>query len=318
MLAGMQNPFLIVRFVLFALMLITSILSLSFASWNIHATSAAEVSLSAVTILLVFTSCLTIICIILALLELPFPRVRASWIMFECIWAAVLSVFQIGAAIGITVDFAMLGQAETDPAIRVSTTLLVPTTWFSCFTLFTFFSLFFISALTHRRQYDDIWNHSPYDIHWFSQGAAHDKHTLRPGSETKTRPAVDSWARFMNDAEWCPPKHRPAPIPPTDNMPWAKQQPARRGVDMPFATRPETTTPLRVPGKVTSQQTAAQTSRFIERFRESRILSRPGSLSTIDHSRVAQFPPAISDHDLPIPLPRRSEWFRADAITSRH
>jgi len=319
----MQNPFLIIRLVLFALIFNTSVLSLSFASWNIRVVSAAELALSAVTILLVFTSSVSILCIVLGVLQLPFPRARTSWILFECIWSAVLSIFQIGSAIGTAVNYAMLAQETeiNDRAIYASMALLVQTTWFNSFTCLTYFCVLIISALTHRRAFEDIWSQSPYEIDWFHQDG--DKVSIvHPSAESKSHRVVDSWSRFMNDVECNPIKRKRAPSPVVDKAPWAENQKVRRGVDNPFARKPETTPqsttpPLRVQPKAASQDLASDHSRFLERFCESRTLSRPQTPSQLN--RTARLPDPLHDHDLPIPLPKLSEWMRADAIQSnRH
>jgi len=321
----MQNPFLIIRLVLFALIFNTSVLSLSFVSWNIRVVSSAELALSAVTILLVFTSSVSIFCIVLGVLQLPFPRARTSWIMFECIWSAVLSIFQTGSAIGIAVNYAILVQETeiNDRAIYASMALLVQTTWFNSFTFFTYFCVLIISVLTHRRMVDDIWSQSPYEIDWFHQDG--DKVSIvRPPAESKRKShrVVDSWGLFMNDVECAPVKRKPAPSPVVDKAPWAENQKVRRGVDHPFARKPEvsppsTTPPLRIQQKAASQDAKSDHSRFLERFCESRTLSRPQSPPQLNHT--ARIPDPVHDHDLPIPLPRLSEWMRADAIQgNRH
>jgi len=321
----MQNPFLIIRLVLFALIFNTSVLSLSFASWNIRVVSAAGLALSAVTILLVFTSSVSIFCIVLGVLQLPFPRARTSWILFECIWSAVLSIFQIGSAIGIAVNYAMLVQETeiNDRAIYASMALLVQTTWFNSFMCFTYFCFLTISALTHRRMYDDIWSQSPYELDWFHQDG--DKVSIRvarPSAERKSNRVVDSWCRFMNDVECDPVKRKSAPFPVIHRAPWAENQKVRRGVDNPFArnpvtSTPSTTPPLRVHPKAASQDTTSDHSRFLQRFCESRTLSRPQSPPQLNPT--ARSPDPVHDHNLPIPLPRLSEWMRADAIQSnRH
>jgi hypothetical protein len=61
-------------------------------------------------------------------------------------------------------------------------------------------------------------------------------------------------------------------------------------------------------------------SRFIERFRESQLQPSASwwetpaqyGLQLTPHAEV--FPRKVDDHDVPIPLPRLSEWIRADAV----
>jgi hypothetical protein len=313
----MQNLFLIIRLVLFALIFNTSVLTLSFASWNIRVVSAAELALSSVTILLVFTSSVSIFCVVLGVLQIPFPRARTSWTLFECIWSAVLSLFQIGSAIGIAVNYAMLVQDTeiNERTIYASMALLVHATWFSSFTCFTYFCLLIISVLTHRRAYDDIWSQSPYEIDWFSQDG--DRASIvHPSAEFMPHQIVDSWYRFMSDVECAPIKRKRAPRAVVEKAPWAEDLKVRRGVDNPFARKPEasppsTTTPLRIQPKAASRDPTSDHSRFLERFCESRTLTRPQNPPQVNDA--ARFPDTVRDHDLPIPLPRLSKWMRAGA-----
>jgi hypothetical protein len=171
--------------------------------------------------------------------------------------------------------------------------------------------------------FDDIWSQSPYEIDWFHLSG--DKVSIvhpRASAESKSQRVVDSWCRFMNDVECTPIKRKRAPSPVVDRAPWAENQKVRRGVDHPFARKPEaippsTTPPLRVQPKAASQDTTSDHSRFLERFCESRTLSRPQSPPQLNHT--ARSPGPAHDHDLPSPLPSLSEWMRADAIQSnRH
>jgi hypothetical protein len=162
--------------------------------------------------------------------------------------------------------------------------------------------------------FEDIWSQSPYEIDWFHQGGG-EVSVVRPPPEKKRKShrVVDSWSDFMNDVECAPIERTRPPSPVVDKAPWAENQKVRRGVDNPFARKPEaippsTTPPLRIQPKAASQITTSDHSRFLERFCESRTLSRPQSPPQLNH--------AVHDHDLPIPLPRLSKWMRADAIQS--
>jgi len=108
--------------------------------------------------------------------------------------------------------------------------------------------------------------------------------------------------------------------------PWARSNNIRRGIDMPFkrqespsTVRSSTSTAIvRLPTMPLDAQGRNTTcSRFIEKIRESHIITR--SETPIQNgfhltSRGDAFPSKVDDHNLPIPLPRLSEWIRADAV----
>lgn len=171
----------------------------------------------------------------------------------------------------------------------------------------------FITGMAHIRLHPNIWMASIYSVEWFKSPASYP--TEKDGRTSDSND--DSWSRYMGDVEasrnQCGHK-----------APWARN--IRRGIDAPFERRdrssssptsPSTTaTPLPIaPLKVQPRSIAG--SRFIEKFRESQIVSRsetPSQYGMHFSSRVDPFPPRVEDHDLPIPLPRLSEWIRADAI----
>lgn len=178
-----------------------------------------------------------------------------------------------------------------------------------------YFAALFITALAHRRAYPYIWSQSPYDIDWFSY-TGNDRNITTPSKR---------WTRDLDDTEDLANEEGEKPASIASKAPWAQAKNVRRGIDSPFSKRTDVETtpmtmPLRFQPKAAAPQASRRTlsgSRFIEPFKESRMLSRPESTSNF-HShhtnRVALFPPTITDHDLPIPLPRLSEWIRADAI----
>jgi hypothetical protein len=109
-----------------------------------------------------------------------------------------------------------------------------------------------------------------------------------------------------------------------ETIPWVGT-PIRRGVDPPFtkpghtANQSLTSPPPRADLPTYPNQTAAPIgtagSRYLEKFRESSVLSRTESLAqytTHYLTHKGSFPSSVADLDKPIPLPRRSEWIKAD------
>ncbi|KAG6814305.1 hypothetical protein H0H92_013430 [Tricholoma furcatifolium] len=302
----MQSPFFIARFVSFGLLANLNVLIIAFAAWNASASIQAGISVSATTGLIIFNACALLLGITIGLVEAVFPEANTARVLLECVWTAVLSVFQTGTAISATINGATLCRSIDALELCASSYLVVPVTWASTIILFSHFLTLFIIAVAHARLLPNIWTRSVYSIEWFH----HDEtgcHTLDPESDT--------WARYVKDIEANPPSSEDNSL----KAPWAK--PIRRGVDAPFKSSPpsvnstpSTAASLPVaPLRIQSRPMAG--SRFIERFRESSRLSRPENLSQMQSAHPPQ-PELFSevDHDLPIPLPRLSEWIRADDI----
>ncbi|KAF8163207.1 hypothetical protein B0H34DRAFT_794941 [Crassisporium funariophilum] len=326
----MRNPFLIFRLVFLALLSNIGLLSLIFASWNISATLSVGYSVPTTSIFIVFESCLLFLCVALALIDFFRLRRNISRAMLECVWVGILSLFQIGAAISSTVNGpAIACYATADWNICASSSLLVPTTWLSSLLSLAYFLTLFITTMAHKRVYPDIWKRTVYGVEWFG---GHEELPSKEKSITdfcRKIPRVDDDPYFdhYEDIESTSARKRHYPL--RDSIgasaPWASA-PVRRGVDPPFATRPTTRsdrsspTTLNVPLPSFPDKSAGSShtsTRFIEKFRESSVLARSetsGQFTTHHHARQDSFPPSVADIDSPIPLPRLSEWVRADAL----
>jgi len=313
-----------------------NLLTLIFSAWNISASSVAGLSVPATSIFIIFESCLLFACVALALVELFRPQIKTSKIPFECCWVALLSVFEIGAAISVIANGPiMLCREKSDWEICVSVSLLVPVTWLKSLISFSYFLALFFTSMAHVRDDHELWSKTMYTVDWFNSPRASPKQPQGHADNWEEKPHEEekSYSRYLDDIESTSSRKLKAhsidirsatDIP----APWARVNNVIRGVDAPFAKRdggmstqtsPRSTgdktlplTPIYM--KMQSSKTGTVGSRFIEKFRESRVLSRSETPSQYgSHFMTTDYPPVI-DHDLPIPLPRLSEWVRADAL----
>lgn len=171
-----------------------------------------------------------------------------------------------------------------------------------------------MTTMSHTQMCPDIWSETVFSVNWFNHRdtiLSLEKGGEMSASDIDGVMASKSCLKLSDDCE---------------KAPWAQGTNIRRGIDSPFkqpsplssARSSRVTTPTSLPVaplRIQARSTAG--SRFIEKFRESKILSRsetPSQYGLHFENRVAPFPPRVEDHDLPIPLPRLSEWIRADAI----
>ncbi|KAG6903196.1 hypothetical protein C0995_002739 [Termitomyces sp. Mi166 len=312
-----------------ALLVNLNILILAFAAWSASAAARSGISVSVATVFSIIESCALFIGVILYVTssrhvdnsysnnlvrgtaEFVVSRVNTARVIFECIWTAILSVCQTGTAISATVNVFEVCRSTDNWESCASSSLLIPTSWLSSIILFAYFVALFITAIAYVPLIPEIWTQSIYSMDWFS---------LRgPNSKCeKVALETDTWSRYIKDIEATGSRSDDSAM----HAPWAKT--IRRGIDPPFkssglsaASSPSTTTtslPV-APLRIQSRNIAG--SRFIERFRESARLSRRENVSQIQstgQNQVNPFPPRVEDYDLPIPLPRLSEWIRADDI----
>lgn len=180
---------------------------------------------------------------------------------------------------------------------------------------FAYFFTFLITILSHRRVVQGIFSQSISSVDWFNVGQAHQVYLGKNTSWEK-----DDLESKGSKQDLC------------SNIiaPWTQERPLRRGVDAPFVVASNRSSPSSpaqskvlpaLPDYRLSTMQAFSPSRFVERFRESRIVSRfetPSDFGKYMVRRDSQpFPSTILDHDKPIPK-AGCEWLRADAMRSPH
>ncbi|KIY64229.1 hypothetical protein CYLTODRAFT_493277 [Cylindrobasidium torrendii FP15055 ss-10] len=330
----MRSPFLIARLVTFALLTYFSLLVLVFAAWNIAATKAIQQPVPGSAALLVFDSCLLFVFIALSFIEFAFKKFKLAIVGFEIGWVCMLSMFEVGASISLVANGpVMTCQFSSEWGICASSYLLIPTVWLKSFTLLGYFFLLLISVLSHGRDLPTIWITSIYAVPWFNPNCI--EYVGQPGTKELLDPDNDTWTRYLaniassadTDCEKAEKTH------------WSQSIDIKRGIDSPFMLRDDErlsavssfqNRPQRPPRPPT--QALSIGSRFVERFRDSRVLSRPPAPPPVPAMRshfsidtestglgrqtMMSFATDVADHDKPIPLPRHSQWLRADLTKS--
>ncbi|KAJ6455684.1 hypothetical protein C8R45DRAFT_584737 [Mycena sanguinolenta] len=238
---------------------------------------------------------------------------------FECGWSIPLLVFQFAATIGASVHVL---PPTSGTVVSASHTLLLAVAWMTAILTTIYLAGLIGAIMLHKSMFPEIWSASAPSVDWFVHRQL-DANSLDN----------DSWTRYLGDIESSAMQKqpfanisesgtRPATPKPTYNekAPWAPNG-IRRGVDEPFTFRTESDIASEAPSTLSSKLNAALPplplrvktkaksagSRFIERFRESRVPVHPSQ-----QEPTTSFPPGVDDHNMPIPLPRRSEWVRAN------
>ena len=211
-----------------------------------------------------------------------------------------------------------------------------------------YFLILFITSALHVHDVPAIWSTSIFIVEWFPSHSCDRASVHKPESE----PSVyrdseeggfrDSWGRYWpfkrrdpgsRDSDQQSQQSRISTRPK-----WSKALTIRRGIDEPFGGKgsrnntiaskrdsaPHTGGDLLLPPEVVHSKESltgrSEGSRYVELFRESILPPIPTTqLDTHSYyglgstSRVTSpFPIKLADNDKPIPLPRLSEWIRAD------
>ncbi|KAF5315739.1 hypothetical protein D9611_004603 [Ephemerocybe angulata] len=336
----MRNGFLLVRCVFFALLLLLTLLTMTFASWNINSSLKAGQTVATTSGLILFECCAFFIFTALAFLEVFRPKSNTARISVECSWVAGISLFQLGASISATINGSVFAcRASSAADICASAWLLVPSMWLKSMITFAYFFSLLITVLAHREICDDIWKETIYTMAWFESGidrvvakarAARLDRDVEKGKsssdwDVESAQEEDPYGGYFDDIESSSARKKQFATPETNTAPaaapWANEVPIRRGKDTPFSVN---STPATMAKALPPAPKSNASSRFIERFRESRILSRfelPSLYGThfMNNGSTPFQPPTSPNHDVdkPIPLPRLSQWVRADDHSRR-
>ncbi|KXN85476.1 hypothetical protein AN958_11280 [Leucoagaricus sp. SymC.cos] len=298
-----------------ALLLLFGLLLIGFAAWNVNSTLTTGQHGSSVFML--FTNCLLVILISSATIEHFKPHIRSANVLVECTWVAIVALFQLGAAISTTTSGSFLTcQRTNDWSICASSTVLVPVTWINTFIAFTYFFALSVSAMSHVHTYPDIWARTLYTVDWFMDPRL--KVVLQHAT---SQPRMISWSEYLQGMKPVVEKryhHTLEEGRDVEKAPWAENTNVRRGKDDPYASSVtcsrsgRSTPPPPLPSKTHSK--ASSTSSFGSRFVERLSRERNKSFILPQINTTSPFPSTIVNHDLPIPLPHKSEWVPADRL----
>ncbi|KAI0341787.1 hypothetical protein BDW22DRAFT_275489 [Trametopsis cervina] len=327
----MRNSFLIARTVFFCILVYLNILGIGFAAWNVHAQTAAGLSVSGAPIFIIFNAA------------------RTAQVAFECGWTAVLSILQLAAAVDVSIngppDYC---SAPSLIAVCSSSTALTALSWASSTILMMYFLTLFITSVSHYGTYRGVWWTTVYNVPWFDN--SHAVNVAFP-SEGPAIPAKDPSSPYENpvfraheDNLPLTPPH--VPFAQRDNIDlerashsgngssvsldscrpvWAKSVKTRRGVDPPFSSIPGAA--QRISRALKSYWSGATNVPPTPPPKPS--LPLPDHLSSnsfmndsgfVDCHRASygHFPHEVEDIDLPIARTHMKEWVKADRAVLAH
>ncbi|KAI0273675.1 hypothetical protein BC834DRAFT_966164 [Gloeopeniophorella convolvens] len=313
-----KNPFLLVRFVAFSLLLFMMFTALVSAAWNVGASRATGVHVDGASAFVIFNSIATTLLIAVAWGDLALtPTFSSSAMGFECAWTGIFATLQIAASIYITLSGPPeYCKAKTPLSVCASITLLVPVTWLSAMTLLAYWIAVMTLCITHLRLHDQLWRTPIYAVTWFSEdgtAASRDEAPQLPPLDTSTSarlsvvpPRRHSISSFPQDVERQNPVDREKPLPsPGQPSAWyTRLLPGRPGKDHPFAFRRTKAPEFQwwVPPAQGDGENPSPKLRPVPAAGD----SEPPPLAALPPAREAEL-----DEDKPIPAGSRSQWVRA-------
>ncbi|KAJ7905386.1 hypothetical protein B0H14DRAFT_3541409 [Mycena olivaceomarginata] len=312
-----SNPFNIARLIVLSLQVHLNVLVFVSALWNVNVTQASGQPLPTAELCLILTS--ITFCIMISLwgivwcLKITSPFLAS--LKFECGWLTLLLMFQFAATIGASVHVLPPGSSSV---VSASHRLLLAAAWMAAVLTALYLAALIGAIMLHKSMFSEIWSASAPSVDWFVHRKL-DANNMESDSWTRYLGDIESSAmrkqRFGNTSDYgtnATTDPKPQSLPRESAM--GTKHPSRTESDVASEARSVSPSklnaalpplPLRVEAKSKSPG-----SRFIERFRESQVPVRPSPRVGLPST---PFPSAVDDHNMPIPLPRWSEWIRADA-----
>ncbi|KAN0076978.1 hypothetical protein V8E55_010833 [Tylopilus felleus] len=342
----MENAFLVIRAVFFALLTYLHVLVLIFASWNIVAAKSFGISTPGASVFLLVNSVLIFVLLPVAhLAELICAKARPAYVRVECAWTVLMSILELAASVDVTVNGPpTYCQTHSPWAMCASFSLLVHINWLVTLIMFSYCLTICVVSAAHAAALPDIWITSIPHVPWFNLGAEGPvpvtisllptrKHSKIPSSSSdlsRTSCAIskyiaERWEK-LSRTERQPASSGPVlfakghqSADPTRPI-WAREHRIRRGVDHPFAKplpkRGEPSVILTPPPRIHSRQVATPSDAHSVTVVASEQPQTKAHFHSSQASRSSSvFPHTLANPDLPIPRPNRSEWVRADTLS---
>ncbi|KAH9901077.1 hypothetical protein C8Q73DRAFT_229834 [Cubamyces lactineus] len=164
----MRNPFIVLRFVLFAILIYVNLLMIGFAVWNLSVLKSLNVDGLGAPTFVIFNACLLLLFVTMCFVSSWYSSAAFDKVRYECGWTGLLSALQLASSIDVTVN----GPPTLCQGIAItacaSSSLMVALSWVSStLTLLYSFSLL-TTAITHMSLIPGVWTYSVHEVPWFT------------------------------------------------------------------------------------------------------------------------------------------------------
>ncbi|KAI0673074.1 hypothetical protein C8Q78DRAFT_697722 [Trametes maxima] len=165
--AEMRNPFVVLRFVLFAILVYVNLLIIGFAVWNLTVLKGLDVRALGAPRFVIFNACILIALLVVCLVSSWFSRGAFDKVRDECIWTGLMSALLLASCIAITVN----GPPTLCQGISItacaSSSLMVALSWVSSTMLLMYSFALVTTTITHMSVIPDVWSASICSVPWF-------------------------------------------------------------------------------------------------------------------------------------------------------
>ncbi|KAI6045389.1 hypothetical protein EDC04DRAFT_55519 [Pisolithus marmoratus] len=334
----MQNAFLVIRTIFFALLLCLNVLLLVFAGWNLLA--MGNTAPGAPILVIISSSLILLLVTFASIAEAICSQGRPEHVRVECAWTVLMSTMQLASSINVTVNGPpVICHLQWTWSTCASSSLLVPVTWMVTLIILTYCLTICITTFVHAPSIPEIWRMRVSSVPWFNVHATVPSPTAEAHIFAKeptkafsrlsnasaescavTKYITERWGRLTHIESQSESASKLAlssqgneSIDSTRPA-WARQKDRRRGIDQPFAKPPPLPAlrgilPPPPPTILAKEGVLPRDTRYVGR---SEMKPRHNHSTLTSHSQTL-FPKGTTNPDLPIARPHLSQWKRADA-----
>ncbi|KAI0362269.1 hypothetical protein OH77DRAFT_38916 [Trametes cingulata] len=163
----MRNPFIVLRFVLFAILVYVNLLTVGFAVWNLSELKSLQGQALGAPTFVVFNACVVLTLLVACLVAAWYSLSAFDKVRNECGWTALVSALQLASSIDITVNGPPALCQGVSITACASSSLTVALSWISSTILLLYSFSLFTTAVTHMTVIPDVWTSSVRSVPWF-------------------------------------------------------------------------------------------------------------------------------------------------------
>ncbi|KAI0375044.1 hypothetical protein BV20DRAFT_1033072 [Pilatotrama ljubarskyi] len=163
----MRNPFIVLRFVLFAILVYVNLLTVGFAVWNLSELKSLQGQALGAPTFVVFNACVVLTLLVGCLVTAWYSLAAFDRVRNECVWTGLVSALQLASSIDITVNGPPALCQGVSITACASSSLTVALSWISSTILLLYSFSLFTTAVTHTPVIPDVWASSVRAVPWF-------------------------------------------------------------------------------------------------------------------------------------------------------
>ncbi|KAI0780781.1 hypothetical protein BD413DRAFT_463336 [Trametes elegans] len=237
---GMRNPFIVLRFVMFAILFYVNLLTVGFSVWNISVLKGlGGLAVDAPTFV-VFNACLLLALLAACLVLSWYTSTAFDQVRYECGWTGIMSALQLASSIDITINGPPALCQGVSITACASSSLVVALSWVSSTMLLMYSFSLMTTAITHLSVIPDVWGASVCAVPWFAapSGSVESRISLPEVGDTKPKevsghfrtPIFEQYAKALPKT---PARHEPPSTPPI----WQARRSSLSIIDDPSSKR---------------------------------------------------------------------------------